>query len=215
MSRLRVASFSVSVDGYGAGPDQSLEHPLGIGGMDLHGWAFATRTLQAKVFGAEGGEAGIDDDFIARGFDNVGAWVIGRNMFGPVCGPWQDESWRGWWGDNPVYHCPVFILTHYPRAPLVMEGGTTFYFVTEGLESAVAQAKAAANGRDVRLGGGVSVIRQALRAGLIDEMHLAMAPTFLGRGEALFEGLDLAALGYVCREHVASPRATHLMLVRQ
>ena len=214
MTKLRVESFTISIDGFGAGPAQSLEHPLGIGGPNLHGWLRATRTFQEQVFGKQGGETGIDDDFAARGFHNVGAWIMGRNMFGPVRGPWLDESWRGWWGDNPVYHKPVFVLTHHPRAPLVMEGGTTFYFITEGIHAALAQARAAANGKDVRIGGGASTIRQYLQTRLIDELHVALSPVALGAGERLFDGIHLPDLGYACTQHVASPRATHLVLTR-
>lgn len=215
MSRFRVASFTLSVDGFGAGPDQSLEHPLGVGGNALHGWAMPTRTFQQRLFGNAGGETGIDDDYAARGFDNLGAWILGRNMFGPVRGPWPDESWRGWWGDDPVYHCPVFVLTHHARAPLVMAGGTTFHFVTDGIASALARAREAAGGKDVRLGGGASVIRQYLRQRLIDELHIAISPVLLGSGERLFEGIDLPALGYACTQHDATPRATHVVLTRQ
>lgn len=214
MSRLRVQSFTISLDGFGAGPHQDLDNPLGVGGTSLHGWALPTRTFQAKLFGRDGGETGVDDDFAARGFENVGAWILGRNMFGPVRGPWPDESWRGWWGENPVYHVPVFVLTHHARAPLVMEGGTTFHFVTEGTEAALARAREAAQGKDVRVGGGVQVIRQYLRQRLIDEMHIAISPVLLGSGERLFEGVDLPALGYSCTQHVATPRATHVVLRR-
>jgi dihydrofolate reductase len=215
MPKLRVASFSISMDGYGAGPDQSLANPLGIGANRLHEWAIATRTFQTKVFGGTDGETGPDDDIAARGFEGIGAWILGRNMFGPVRGPWPDESWRGWWGDNPVYHVPVFVLTHHARAPLVMEGGTTFHFVTDGIHSALAQARAAAGNLDVRLGGGVQTIRQYLQAGLIDEMHLAVAPILLGSGEHLLQGLNLPAMGYQVSQHVPSRRATHLVLTRQ
>jgi dihydrofolate reductase len=215
MSRLRVASFTISLDGFGAGPNQDIDNPLGVGGMSLHGWAFSTRTIQKAVFSSEGGSTGtIDDDFAARGFRNIGAWILGRNMFGPVRGPWPDESWRGWWGENPVYHVPVFVLTHYARAPLVMEGGTTFHFVTDGIAAALARAREAAAGKDVRLGGGVNTIQQFLRQRLIDEMHVAIAPVLLGSGERLFEGIDLPALGYACTEHVASPLATHVLITR-
>jgi dihydrofolate reductase len=215
MTKIRVESFTISLDGFGAGPHQSLEHPLGVGGASLHGWAMATRTFRQKVFGGEGGETeGIDEAFAARGFTNIGAWVLGRNMFGPVRGPWPDESWRGWWGDNPVYHVPVFVLTHHARAPLVMEGGTTFHFVTDGLAAALGRAREAAQGRDVRVGGGVDVIRQCLRERLIDEMHVAIAPVLLGSGERLFEGVDLPALGYACTQHAASPRAMHVVFTR-
>lgn len=215
MSKLRVESFTISLDGFGAGPHQDLAHPLGVGGTALHGWAMSTRTFQQKVFGGAGGAGGVDDDFAARGFRNMGAWILGRNMFGPVRGPWPDESWRGWWGDNPVYHVPVFVLTHHARLPLVMEGGTTFHFVTDGPAAALARAREAAAGKDVRVGGGVNVIQQYLRLRLIDEMHIAIAPVLLGAGERLFDGIDLPALGYACTEHVASPLATHVVLSRQ
>jgi dihydrofolate reductase len=213
MSKLVVRCFSLSLDGYGAGPDQSIDNPLGVNGMALHEWAFATKTFQT-MFGQDGGETGVDDDYAARGFENIGAWILGRNMFGPVRGPWPDESWKGWWGPNPPYHVPVFVLTNYARAPLVMEGGTTFYFVTDGIESALQQAKAAAGDRDVRVGGGVSTIQHYLRARLIDEMHLAMAPVLLGRGENLFAGIDLPALGYRCTERVTTPRTSHVMIAK-
>jgi dihydrofolate reductase len=216
MSRLRVESFTISLDGFGAGPNQDLANPLGVGGTALHGWAVSTRTFQKRVFGAEGGATeGVDEDFAARGFRHIGAWIMGRNMFGPVRGPWPDESWRGWWGENPVYHVPVFVLTHHARPPLVMEGGTTFHFVTDGIASALARAREAAAGKDVRVGGGVSTIRQYLRERLIDEMHLAISPVLLGSGERLFEGVDLPALGYACTTHVASPLATHVVFARR
>lgn len=214
MSRVRVESFTMSADGFAAGPDQDLEHPLGIGGTALHGWAMPTRTFQRHVFGNTDGETGVDDDFAARGFDNVGAWILGRNMFGPVRGPWPDERWRGWWGENPVYHVPVFVLTHHPRAALVMQGGTTFHFVTEGAEVALERALVAANGKDVRIGGGAATIRQYLQRRLIDEMHVAISPVLLGRGEPLFAGIDLPQLGYSCAAHVATARATHLVIRR-
>lgn len=212
MSRLRVNSFAVSLDGYGAGPDQSLENPLGVGGMALHDWAFATRGFQRRVLGADGGETGIDDDFIERGFDGVGAWILGRNMFGPIRGPWPDDTWQGWWGPNPPYHVPTFVLTHHARAPLAMDGGTTFHFVTGGIHEALERAKEAAAGLDVRLGGGVDTVRQYLLAGLVDEMHLAIAPELLGSGENLLAGIDLPSLGYECVEHVPTRRATHVVL---
>jgi dihydrofolate reductase len=215
MPKLRVESFTISLDGFGAGPDQSLANPLGVGGTALHGWAMSTRTFQKHLFGSDSGADGVDEDFAARGFDNVGAWILGRNMFGPVRGPWPDESWRGWWGDNPVYHVPVFVLTHHPRAPLVMEGGTTFHFVTEGIDAALARAREAAGGKDVRLGGGVSVIQQYLRQRLIDEMHIAISPVLLGAGERLFEGIDLPALGYACTRHACSALATHVVIARR
>lgn len=214
MSKVRVSSFSISVDGYGAGPAQSLENPIGIGGLALHEWAFATRTFQ-RLHGKDGGTSGIDEDFAARGFQNVGAWILGRNMFGPVRGAWPDDSWKGWWGDAPPYHVPVLVLTHHAREPLVMQGGTTFYFVTDGIEGALQKARKLANGKDVRIGGGVATIQQYLRAGLIDELHIAICPVLLGSGERLFGDIDLVKLGYRCSEHIASERATHVVLSRQ
>lgn len=214
MSRVRVQSFSVSIDGFGAGPGQSLAHPLGVGGEVLHTWAFTTRTFQRNVFGKDGGETGVDEDFAARGFANLGAWILGRNMFAHSRGPWTDDGWRGWWGPNPPYHVPVFVLTHHARAPLEMEGGTTFHFVTDGIEAALERAKAAAGERDVRIGGGAATIRQYLAARLVDEMHVALSPVILGRGEPLFAGLDLAALGYRVTEHAATRHATHVVLTR-
>lgn len=211
MSKIRVNAFSISIDGFGAGPRQSLENPLGVGGLTLHDWAFATRTFQ-RMFGQDGGATGIDDDFAARSFENVGAWILGRNMFGPVRGPWPDQSWKGWWGDTPPYHVPVFVLTHHPRPSIVMQGGTTFHFVTDGIHAALERATEAAAGKDVRIGGGVATIQQYMRAGLIDEMHVAISPTLLGSGERLFEGIDLLELGYRCIEHVATAKATHFVL---
>ncbi len=211
--KLRVESFSLSIDGFGAGPSQSLENPLGLGGMELHKWFFPTNTFQKMVFGKEGG-TGIDDDIAAKGFENIGAHVMGRNMFGPVRGAWPDDSWKGWWGDNPPYHTPVFVLTHHAREPLEMEGGTTFYFVTGGIHEALERARDAAGTRDIRLSGGVSAIRQYLEAGLVDEMHLAISPTLLGSGENLFHGIDLSALGYRCTEHVPTQAATHVVIGR-
>ena len=213
MSRLRVAAFSLSIDGYGAGPDQSLENPLGKGGLALHEWAFATRTFR-RLFGKEGGETGIDEDFAARSFENVGAWILGRNMFGPIRGPWLDDSWKGWWGDNPPYHVPVFVLTHYARPSIEMSGGTTFHFVTDGIEAALRRATEAARGKEIRVGGGVATIQQYLRAGLIDELHLAISPALLGAGESLLGDLDLRALGYAVAEHMPSPAAAHVVLRR-
>jgi len=211
MSKLVVRSFSVSLDGYGAGLNQSLENPLGMNGMSLHQWVFATRTFQV-MHGKGGGETGVDNDFAARGFENIGAWIIGRNMFGPVRGAWPDDSWKGWWGDDPPYHVPVFVLTNHERATLVMEGGTTFHFVTGGIEAALQQARNAANGKDIRLGGGVSTIQQYMRAGLVDELHLAVSPVFLGAGENLFSSLNLPALGYECTAHVSTANAIHLTI---
>ncbi len=213
MAKLRVASFAVSLDGYGAGPQQSLEHPLGLRGPELMEFFFHTRLWQ-RMRGQDGGETGVDNDFAERGFAGVGAWILGRNMFGPVRGPWPNEDWKGWWGDEPPYHTPVFVLSHHPRAPLAMAGGTEFHFVSDGIEVALERAKAAAGGRDVRLGGGVATVRQYLRAGLIDELHLALRPVLLGAGENLFDELDLCALGYECTQSVAGERATHVILGR-
>jgi dihydrofolate reductase len=214
MSKLRIHGFAISADGYGAGPAQSLDNPLGIGGTALHEWAFATRTF-TQMFGGEGGSTGVDDDFLARGFDNIGAWILGRNMFGPVRGPWPDDDWKGWWGEEPPYHAPVFVLTHHARAPVTMKGGTVFHFVTEGIHTALQRATQAAQGRDVRLGGGVATIRQYLCAGLVDEMHLAITPTLLGGGEALLAGIDLPALGYECTRHTGTPDAMHVVLAKR
>jgi len=213
MSRLRVHSFAVSLDGYGAGPNQDLDNPLGVGGAALHEWAFGTRTFRQMV-GQDGGATGVDDGFFARGFENIGAWIIGRNMFGPVRGPWPGNDWKGWWGDNPPFHAPAFVLTNYPRASIKLSGGTTFHFVTDGIDAALERAVDAANGRDVRLGGGVATIRQYLRAGLIDGMHLALAPILLGSGESLLQGIDAPKLGYRCAEHVSTPNATHFVLTK-
>ena len=211
MSKIKVASFGMSIDGFSAGPRQSLADPLGVGGTSLMAWFFPTRTFQ-QMHGDGSGEAGVDDDFAARGFANVGAWILGRNMFGPVRGPWPDDSWKGWWGDEPPYHVPVFVLTHYPRESLVMQGGTTFHFVTDGIQVALDSAKKAAGDRDVRIGGGVDTVRQYLRAGLVDEVHLALSPNLLGRGEALLAGIDLTASGFKCTEHVTSLHAMHVVL---
>jgi len=214
MSRLRVHGFGLSLDGFGAGPRQDLEHPLGVGGEALHAWVYPTRTFQ-QMFGEGKGTTGVDDTFAARGFEGIGAWILGRNMFGPVRGPWPDDSWKGWWGDAPPYHVPVFVLTRHPRPSLSMKGGTTFHFVTGGIHEALQRAREAAGAKDLRLGGGVATIRQYLRAGLIDEMHLAISPVLLGSGENLFAGLDLLALGFECSEHVPSERATHVVLRRR
>lgn len=213
MYKVKVASFSVSLDGFGAGPRQSLDDPLGVGGPALMQWVFPTRTFQ-QMHGSGAGETGVDDDFAARGFDGLGAWILGRNMFGPVRGPWPDASWKGWWGDEPPYRVPVFVLTHHPRDPIEMKGGTTFHFITTGIHAALEAAKRAAGDRDVRIGGGASTVRQYLQAGLVDEIHLAMTPTVLGQGEVLFSGIDLPALGFKCTEHVASPRALHVVLTK-
>jgi dihydrofolate reductase len=213
MSKLRVLSFSVSIDGFGAGPRQDLENPLGVNGMELHEWFFPTRVFRSMQ-GLNDGEAGADNEIAERGFENMGAWILGRNMFGPVRGPWADDSWKGWWGDEPPYHVPVFVLTHHPRAPLVMKGGTVFHFVTGGIHEALRLAKDAAGDRDVRLGGGVSSIRQYLQAGLIDDLHLAVRPVLLGAGEELFHGIDLRTLGYRVVKHVAGERAVHVLIER-
>jgi dihydrofolate reductase len=215
MSKLRVNAFSISIDGYGAGPDQSLDHPLGVGGMALHQWVLDTRTFKTMHVDPAAGEAGRrgpDDDLAARSFENVGAWILGRNMFAPSRGPWPDDGWKGWWGENPVYHVPVFVLTHHARPPLEMQGGTTFHFVTDGIHAALERAREAARGKDVRLGGGVATVREYLAAGLVDELHLAISPVLLGRGEHLLGAIDTTALGYRCVEHVATERALHVVL---
>jgi dihydrofolate reductase len=211
VSKVRIESFSISLDGFCAGPQQSLENPLGVGGPRLHDWAFPTATFQ-KMFGGEGGTTGTDNDYAARGFRNIGASILGRNMFGPIRGPWPNEDWKGWWGDNPPYHTDVFVLSHHKRDPIEMEGGTTFYFVTEGIHSALARAKQSAKGLDVRIGGGAATVRQFLEERLIDECHIAISPIILGSGESLFAGLDLLALGYQCVEHSATEKATHVVL---
>ena len=213
MTKVRVAGFSISLDGFGAGPEQSLENPLGKGGRNLHQWMFGTRMFQAMI-GKGGGSDGIDDAYAHRSMDGFGAFILGRNMFGPIRGPWPDESWKGWWGANPPYHAPTFVLTHLPREPIEMEGGTTFIFVTEGIEAALEQAKRAAKDRDVKIGGGVDTVRQYLRAGVIDELHFALSPVVIGRGEAIFTGIDLPALGYRVTEHQATEHAMHIVLSR-
>jgi len=214
LSKLRVHSFSISIDGYGAGPNQDLQHPLGVGGPELFDWFVHTRTWQ-HMQGNQDGETGADDDSAARGFANIGAWILGRNMFGPVRGPWPDDSWKGWWGDEPPYGVPVFVLTHHPRTSITMKGGTVFHFVTDGIESALRRARDAAGGRDVRLGGGVATIRQYLRAALIDELHLAISPVLLGAGEHLLHGIDTRALGYECAENAPSKRAAAHIVLRK
>jgi len=214
MSKVRVAGFGVSLDGYSAGPDQSLDHPLGRRGSEIFQWFFGTKTFRAMQ-GAEEGSDGIDEKYASRSMDGFGAFILGRNMFGPVRGEWPDDRWKGWWGDNPPYHAPTFILTHFPRDPIVMEGGTTFHFVTDGIESALEKAKEAAGKRDVKIGGGVSTVRQYLQARLVDEMHLAVGPVLLGQGENLYEGLDLAALGYAVASREQSEHAMHVMVTRQ
>lgn len=213
MARVRVAGFSVSLDGFGAGPEQSLHDPLGKRGKELHNWFFGTKTFRS-MFGDGGGSDGVDERFAHRSMDGFGAFILGRNMFGPVRGDWPDDSWKGWWGDNPPYHAPTFILTHHPRAPIVMEGGTTFHFVTDGIHAALGRAREAAGAQDVKIGGGVSTVRQYLQAGLIDDMHVAFSPVLLGRGEALFAGLDLPALGYRVVESTPTELATHVVFGR-
>jgi dihydrofolate reductase len=214
MPKVRVSNFSISLDGYGAGPDQTLDHPLGIGGLALHDWMVPTRTFQ-RMQGRDDGETGIDDDFVARGFANVGAWILGRNMFGPLRGQWIDESWTGWWSDDPPYHTAVFVLTKHPRPSVAMRGGTTFHFVTDGIHVALQRVMDAAKSQDVRVGGGVATIRQYLEARLIDEMHVAISPVLLGSGQHLFIGIDAPALGYECTERVMTPQAMHVVLSRK
>ena len=214
MTKVKVCAFSISLDGYGAGPDQNLDNPLGKRGEELHTWFFPTKVFQSMDGGGEGanGVEGVDNDFAARSFNNLGAWIMGRNMFAPNRGPWPNDGWKGWWGENPPYHVPVFVLTHHKREPLTMEGGTTFYFITDGIESALDKAKKAANGKDIRIGGGVSTVRQYLQAGHIDEMHLAVSPVFLGKGENLFAGIDLPKLGFNDIKTVNGNGATHLII---
>ena len=221
MSRLRVNAFSVSIDGFGAGFGQDLANPMGVGGMALHKWVFGTKTFQRMhadfaepLIAGQAPREDTDDHFAARSFENLGAWIMGRNMFGPIRGQWPDDEWKGWWGANPPYHVPVFVLTHHARAPITMEGGTTFHFVTDGIQAALDRAKAAAQGKDIRIGGGVATIRQYLAAGLIDEIHLVISPVLLGRGEHLLAGIDTVGLGYKCTEHASSEHATHLVLTK-
>ena len=214
MAKVRVSSFAVSLDGYSAGPDQSLDNPLGVRGPELFEWFFSTRTFK-RMHGQGSGSTGVDDEWARRGMENVGAWILGRNMFGPVRGPWPDDSWKGWWGEEPPYHVPTFVLTHHPRKPVEMQGGTTFHFVTDGIHPALQRAKEAAKDKDVRIGGGVATIRQFLRATLIDELHLALRPILMGRGENLFAGIDMTALGYRCAEHVSTEHAMHVVLAKQ
>ncbi|MBB3355484.1 dihydrofolate reductase [Rhizobium lentis] len=213
MSKVRVTGFSVSVDGFGAGPEQSLNDPLGKRGSEMFQWFFHTRTFRAMM-GKDDGSSGIDEDYASRAMANFGAFILGRNMFGPIRGEWPDDAWKGWWGPNPPYHAPTYILTHYPREPLVMEGGTTFHFVTGGIHEALDRAKASAGDKDVKIGGGVATVRQYLQAGLIDELHFAVSPVVLGKGEAMFAGIDLPALGFGVIEHAASEKATHVVLAK-
>lgn len=214
MSKVKVSAFSVSLDGFGAGPNQDLNNPLGVGGLELHPWLIKTAAF-AAIHNSGGGGQGVDNDFAKQSFENIGAWILGRNMFGPIRGPWPDDSWKGWWGEDPPYHVPVFVLTHHPRAPLEMKGGTTFYFVSDGVEAALKQASDAANGRNVRIGGGVSTVRQYLTSGHIDEMHLAFSPVLLGAGEHLFTGINLPKLGFKLVQTAAGEGATHVILQRE
>lgn len=214
MSKVHVSNVSISLDGYSAGPDQDIDNPLGVNGPELMAAFFETKTFREQR-GMEGGESGIDDDFSRKSMTGNGAWILGRNMFGPVRGPWPNEDWKGWWGEEPPYHVPTFVLTHYPRDPIEMKGGTTFHFITDGIHSALEQAKAAAGDLDIRIGGGPATIRQYLSERLIDELHLVMRPIFVGRGEKLFEGLDLRELGYECEKWVPGERAMHFLIVRK
>lgn len=213
MTKVTVSGFSLSIDGFGAGPEQSLEHPLGMGGEELHTWQFGTRFFK-RMIGQDGGTEGTDNDYAVRSMSGFGAFILGRNMFGPIRGEWPDQAWQGWWGDNPPYHAPTFVLTHYPREPIEMEGGTTFHFVTEGIEAALEQARMAAGGKNVKIAGGVSTVRQYLEAGLIDELHLVISPVILGQGEAMFTGIDLPSLGYSVTEHVTTETAIHVVLAK-
>jgi dihydrofolate reductase len=214
MGKVKVAAFFLSLDGFGAGPNQSLENPLGVRGPELAKWFFKTKVFQ-KTHGGEGGVEGIDNSFAERSFENIGAWIMGRNMFGPIRGPWPNQDWRGWWGENPPYHTPVFVLTHHKREPLIMEGGTTFYFITDGIESALEKAKEAAKGKDIRIGGGVQTVREYLKAGLIDELHLVYSPVFLGSGESLLSGIDMPKLGFSVTEKAETADATHIVLSKR
>lgn len=214
MSIVRVANFAVSIDGYSSAPGQTLEDPFGAGGLRVMEWFFPTESFQ-KMQQKPGGETGVDNDFSVRSMQGIGAWILGRNMFGPIRGPWPDDQWKGWWGPNPPYHVPTFVLTHHPRPSITMEGGTVFHFVTDGIESALRQARAAAGAKDIRIGGGAATVRQYLQARLVDELHLVQSPVLLGRGDSIFDGVDLPALGYECAERVAGERATHVTLRRR
>jgi dihydrofolate reductase len=212
--KVRVHTFAISLDGYGAGPNQTKSEPLGEGGESLHDWFVPTRTFQ-RLIGKADGVTGIDDDYAARGIENIGAWILGRNMFSPIRGPWPDDSWRGWWGKNPPYHVPVFVLTNHARASVEMEGGTVFHFVTAGIEAALDRAREAAGARDIRIGGGVSTVRQYLTARLIDHLQVSISPILLGSGESLFTGIDLPRLGYEVTEFVPSEKATHVVFSKR
>jgi dihydrofolate reductase len=213
MSKIKVAAFSVSLDGFGAGQDQRIENPLGVRGEELHTWIVTTKMFH-RMTGKEGGTEGVDNDFAEKSMENIGAWIMGRNMFGPIRGPWPDNEWKGWWGEEPPYHVPVFVLTHHAREPLKMKGGTTFHFITGGIESALEEAKKVANGKDIRIGGGASTIRQFLQAGYINEMHLAFSPIFLGSGEHLFSGIDMSALGFNQVQKINGEKATHIIVTK-
>jgi len=213
MSKIKVAAFSVSLDGFGAGQDQRLEHPLGVRGEELHTWIVTTKMFH-RMTGKEGGSEGVDNDFAEKSMENIGAWIMGRNMFGPIRGPWPDNEWKGWWGEEPPYHVPVFVLTQHAREPLKMKGGTTFHFITGGIESALEEAKKVAKGKDIRIGGGTSTIRQFLQAGYINEMHLAFSPIFLGSGEHLFSGIDMSALGFNQVQKINGEKATHIIVTK-
>jgi dihydrofolate reductase len=215
MSRVRVLAFGITADGYSAGPSQSLENPLGVNGIEMMEWMLATRAFHVMHGNPGVGETGVDNTLAEQSFENVGSWILGRNMFGPIRGPWPNDDWKGWWGEEPPYHCPVFVLTHHARAPITMKGGTVFHFVTDGIEAALQKARDAAGGRDVRIGGGTATVKQYLRARLVDDLHLAMRPVLLGAGERLFDGIDARALGYECEKSVAGERATHLFLRRK
>jgi dihydrofolate reductase len=214
MSKVKVAAFTVSLDGFGAGQDQRLEKPLGVRGEELHTWMVTTKMFH-RMIGKEGGAEGVDNDFAEKSMENIGAWIMGRNMFGPIRGPWPDNEWKGWWGEEPPYHVPVFVLTHHAREPLKMKGGTIFHFITGGIESALEEAKKVANGKDIRIGGGASTIRQFLQAGYIHEMHLAFSPIFLGSGEHLFSGIDLSALGFNQVQKINGAKATHIIVTKK
>jgi dihydrofolate reductase len=213
MSKIKVKHFSISLDGFGAGLNQNLENPLGIRGMELHQWAFATKMFKTMI-GASGGEEGIDNDVMSKTFENVGAVIMGRNMFGPIRGNWIDDEWKGWWGENPPFHVPVFVLTHHEKKSLEMEGGTTFHFITDGIKSALDEAKKVAQGKDIVIGGGVSTIRQFIQAGYIDEIEISLAPVFLGSGENLFSGIDMPSLGYTKIVRTEGEGATHFTITR-
>jgi dihydrofolate reductase len=213
MSKIKVLAFSISLDGYGAGPSQNMENPLGLKGNQLHTWMYPTKMFR-RMIGQDGGTEGIDNDFAEKSFENVGVWIMGRNMFGPIRGHWTDDEWKGWWGEEPPYHVPVFVLTHHERKPIKMKGDTVFHFITDGIESAIEKAKEAANGKDIRIGGGVSTIRQFLQAGCIDEMHFVVSPVFLGSGENLFSGIDIPKLGFNKIQRITGEGATHITLTK-